>query len=65
LLERFEKLKKDQDEKVYSIISELKSEIDLRREELKKKIDEDAFSIIKKLDEYEVECKANIPSIRA
>ena len=62
LFERFEKLKNNPSERVYSKISELKSEIDLRREELKNKIDEDALSIIKKLDEYEAECKANIIS---
>lgn len=65
LFGRFEKLKKDPDEKIYSIISELKSEIDLRREELKNKIDEEALSIIKQLDEYEAECKANIASFKA
>jgi DNA repair exonuclease SbcCD ATPase subunit len=65
LFERFEKLKNDPDDKIYSKINELKSEIDLRREELKNKIDEDALSIIKKLDDYEKECKTNIASIKA
>ena len=65
LFERFEKLKNDPDDKIYSKINELKSEIDLRREELKNKIDDDALSIIKKLDDYEKECMANISSIKA
>ena len=65
LLERFEKLKNDPDDKIYSKINELKSEVDLRREELKNKLDEDALSIIKKLDDYEKECKTNIASIKA
>lgn len=65
LFERFEKLKNDPDDKIYNIISELKRDVDLRREELKNKIDKDALSIIKKLDEHEAECKANISSIKA
>ena len=65
LFERFEKIKNDPGDKIYSEISKLKGEIDLRREELKSQIDKDALTIIKKLDEYEVECKANIDSIKA
>ena len=65
LFEEFEKLKNNPEDKVYDIISEIKSEIDLRREELKSQIDKDALSVIKKLDEYEAECKAKIASIKA
>ena len=64
LYKTFEKLKNNPEDKVCSIISELKNQIDLRREELKSQIDKDALSLIKKLDEYEVECKANIASIK-
>ena len=65
LIEKLENLKKDPGEQVYNKISELKSEIDLRREQLKKKVDEDALSIIKQLEEYEKECMANISSFKA
>ena len=62
LFERFEKLKNDPGDKIYSVISELKGKIDLRREELKSQIDKDALSIIKVFDDYEAECKENIAS---
>ena len=65
LFERFEKLKADPEFTIHNKISELKAEIDLRREELKKRIDEDALEFIKKLDEFETECNTNIISIKA
>jgi DNA repair exonuclease SbcCD ATPase subunit len=65
LLEKLEKLKNDPSGKIYSKISKLRNNIDLRREELKSQIDKDALSIIKQLDEYETECKANLVSIKA
>jgi hypothetical protein len=64
LLKRFEQLKNDPEYVISAKISELKAEIDLRREELKNQIDEEALAFIKKLDDYEVECKENIPSIK-
>ena len=65
LFERFVKIKSDPETAISNRISELKVEIDLRREELKIQIDEESLALIKKLDEYESECKANIISIKA
>ena len=64
LIDRIETLKTNPENTIHDIISELKSDVDLRREELKNTIDEDALSIIKQLEEYEVGCKTNIVSIK-
>ena len=65
MFKKFEKLKTDPEYTIHSRISQLKAEIDLRREKLKNQIDEDALEFIKKLDDYEKDCKANIVSIKA
>jgi len=49
---------------VHDKISEIKNDVDLRREELKAKIDEDALELIAKLNEYEKECLKKIKDIQ-
>ena len=65
LFERFEKLKTDPEFAIHNKISEMKAEIDLRREEMKIQIDEEALTLIEQLEEYESDCKSNIISIKA
>ena len=46
-------------------MGELRNKVYLRREELKAEIDREATKMIEKIDDYEKECKSNIPSIRS
>lgn len=57
LLDKFNKIKNDPEMKIYSVISELKNKVDLRREEMKQEIDKEALKMIEKLNEYLEECK--------
>ena len=63
LLEEFKLAKNDPEAKIHSVISDLRNKVDLRREELKEEIDNEALAAIKKLDDFENECKSNLPSI--
>jgi hypothetical protein len=65
VFEKFEKLKTDPELIIHEKIDRIKANIDLRREELKSKIDQEALALINNLDEFEVDCKANIASINA
>lgn len=60
MLERFYAIKNDPETRIHSVISELRNEIDLRREELKCEIDKNALNAIQKLDDFEKECKSSI-----
>jgi hypothetical protein len=64
LLNRFKRLKNDPEMGIHSVISEIKSKVDLRREELKKEIDNESMRIIEKMDEFEKECKSNLVSLK-
>ena len=57
LLDKFNKIKNDPEMRIYSVISELKNKVDLRREEMKQEIDKEALKMIEKLNEYQKECK--------
>ena len=65
LFEKFEKFNSNLGLVIHDKISELKAKVDLRREELKNQIDEEALALIKQLDNYEVECKEKIVTIKA
>ena len=58
-------IKNDPEMRINSVISDLRNKVDLRREELKSEIDLEATKMIEKLDEFEKECKSNIPSIKS
>ncbi len=55
---------KDPKNFIYEKISDLKREIDLRKEKLKAEIDKTCAEMIAKLDEYQQECYENIPSLK-
>jgi len=55
---------KDPKNFIYEKISDLKREVDLRKEKLKEKIDEICAEMIAKLDIYQRECYENIPSLK-
>jgi hypothetical protein len=65
LFDEFEKLINDPEMSIHNDFNELRNKVDLRREELKCRIDEDALKIIAQINEYETECKANLPSIKS
>ena len=65
LIEKFENLNDQPECIIHNKISELKAEIDWRRETLKNQIDEDALAFIKKLDDYGKECNANITASKS
>ena len=61
-LEHFSRVINDPELKIHSVLSELKNNIDLRREEIKQKIDIQSLKMIKKIDEFEIQCKSSIKS---
>ena len=65
LLKRFNKIKNDPERGIYKEISDLKNEVDLRREEMKLKIDKESLEMIEKLDEFEKECKLKAVSLKS
>ena len=64
-IERFETTKKQPDMRIHDYISQLKNQIDLKREELKNEIDQKCLSMIEKLEEFEKECMANVDSVKS
>ena len=64
-LEEFNRIKSDPELKIHTVISDLKNKVDLKREEMKQEIDKKALTIIERLDEFERECKANLPLIES
>lgn len=65
VFEKLEKLKTNPELIIHDKIGQIKANIDLRREELKSKIDKEALELIDDLDEFELDCKANIASVKA
>ena len=65
LLERFKKIKNDPDTRINEEISELKNQVDIRREEMKLKIDKESLEMIEKLDEFEKDCKLKAVSLKS
>ena len=64
LLDHLNTLKNDPEMKIHTVISELRNQVDLKREELKSQIDIEALDTIKKLDDFEKECKSNSRSVK-
>lgn len=48
---------------IQTVVAELKSKVNTKRQELKFDIDEQADAIVSELDDYEAACKSNISSI--
>ena len=65
LLERFNKIRNDPNTRINEEISELKNQVDIRREEMKMKIDKESLEMIKKLDEFEKDCKLKADSLKS
>lgn len=65
LLERFNKIRNDPESRINEEISQLKNQVDLRREELKEKIDKESLKMIEKLDEFEKECKVKAALLKS
>ena len=65
LLEHFNRIKKDPEMKIHTVINELKNNVDLRREELKGEIDKEAMKMIEEIDEFEKQCKSNVLLIKS
>ena len=61
----FEKIKNQPDMRIHDYISQVKNDIDLKREELKNEIDQKCLSMIEKLEEFEKECMANVDSVKS
>ena len=55
---------KDPKNHIFETISEIKRDVDLRREKLKEKIDKISDEMIDKLDKYQKECYDNIEKIK-
>lgn len=64
-VELFERIKNQPEMRIHDYISDLKNQIDLKREELKNEIDEKCLLMIEKLDEFEKECMANVDSVKS
>ena len=65
LLERFNKIKNDPDTRINEEISELKNQVDLRREELKLKIDKESLEMIEIIDGFAKECKLKAATLKS
>lgn len=65
LVEKIHTMSEHPDVAIHSVVSDLKSLIDLRREEEKKKIDEEGEKLVRELDEYERKCQASVSQQRS
>ena len=65
LLDKLNTLKNDPEMKIHTVISEMRNQVDLRREELKQEIDKESLKMIEKLDKFEKECKLNAQSMKS
>ena len=62
MLEQLKRIKNDPELRIHTVMSELRSKVDVRREELKQEIDKEALKMIEEIDEFEKECKSSIKS---
>ena len=65
LLEHFNRVKNDPELRIHSVLSDFRNKVDLKREELKQNIEKEALKMIEKINEFEIECKSNLKSIKA
>ena len=64
LLDGFNRIKNDPEMKIHTVINELRNNVDVRREYLKEEIDKKSLAMIEKLNEFEKDCKANVPNVK-